>query len=551
MTRVRERWFGAFDEDLFAGTNIIVPSLMGAGIVMSLAILLGDIAHRLRPGARVGQTAAAGRRAAELVAPIAEAIGEAPPELPRIRRPLRRRRFYLVLLFVMGVLGLYILVGSITNYLTPGLPGSGEDLFLVAGVLTALAFLGVAAASFAISYGFPVIPRWVEPLIDHSVLGVVPQVDTHARRSRQGDEPPDFCLRDGDNNTVCGRDLFGRRPVIVWIHHGRWCLACARGLEDLDRAVATEAPNVGILALSPDTLEEARRFRDGRNLALTSLSDPTLSAARRLGFADEGGVRPGAIVVDERAAVTCVVESSGHVPAVGLVVAAARSEPKRMQVMTPSDVMTPSITALAVIVLTILGMLAIFADQSLLFWDRPLRSAIRAVGDTAFAGAMDVVTELGSRRLIGLLTIVASALAWRRCPQLALTLPGLFVGGLAVELILKALVDRPRPMADAGFGASMPSGHVIAATAFWGLMPPLIYLLTRSRWAWAATSVAVGLILLGVGVSRVYLSAHWPSDVVAGYLSGAVLLLVAEWAIRRPWPRAGCDRCDLHPITSD
>jgi undecaprenyl-diphosphatase len=138
--------------------------------------------------------------------------------------------------------------------------------------------------------------------------------------------------------------------------------------------------------------------------------------------------------------------------------------------------------------------------------------------------------------------------AWSRCRQLAAVLGAAFPAGLALELFLKAVVDRPRPVLAAGFGSSFPSGHVLAAAAFWGLVPPWVYLVTRRRWAWAASAGFAGLVLVMVGLSRVHVGAHWPSDVVAGYLGGAVFLLAAEWAVRRPSRALACEACDLHPL---
>ncbi|MGH2753159.1 MAG: phosphatase PAP2 family protein [Actinomycetota bacterium] len=222
----------------------------------------------------------------------------------------------------------------------------------------------------------------------------------------------------------------------------------------------------------------------------------------------------------------------------------------RLVVPAPSDVLTPTITALVVLALGSLGLLAALAHRHLLSWDRPVRSGLRGIDSDAFGALMDAATKFGSRWVIAALTVSAALLAWRRCRQLAIVLVVAFPAALVLELTLKALIDRPRPSFALGFGASFPSGHVLAATAFWGLIPPLVFIITRSRAAWSVSVAAIAVVLLGVGTSRVYLGAHWPSDVVGAYFGGAIFLLVAEWAVRRPWRRLRCEACDLHPLGS-
>jgi membrane-associated phospholipid phosphatase len=100
---------------------------------------------------------------------------------------------------------------------------------------------------------------------------------------------------------------------------------------------------------------------------------------------------------------------------------------------------------------------------------------------------------------------------------------------------IKNLYDRPRPPGSliATSGASFPSGHAIAgAVTAVGLvivlLPP-----GRSRWRWEVWAVAFSFLM---ALSRVYLSAHWLSDVVAGGLLGAGLALgwpAALMALRR------------------
>jgi undecaprenyl-diphosphatase len=89
--------------------------------------------------------------------------------------------------------------------------------------------------------------------------------------------------------------------------------------------------------------------------------------------------------------------------------------------------------------------------------------------------------------------------------------------------------------------SSFPSGHVIGAVILFGLIPPVVYVLTgRKAVFWAAA----GLLPIGVGLvalSRIYLGAHWPSDVLGSMLIGSALLLAVDLTVRRR-----CKGCHLH-----
>lgn len=67
----------------------------------------------------------------------------------------------------------------------------------------------------------------------------------------------------------------------------------------------------------------------------------------------------------------------------------------------------------------------------------------------------------------------------------------------------------------------IPSGHAQTGVAFWGYHANTL----RRAWAWAAAAV----IVLGISISRVYLGVHFPHDVVAGWVSGALVLAVYLW----------------------
>ena len=68
---------------------------------------------------------------------------------------------------------------------------------------------------------------------------------------------------------------------------------------------------------------------------------------------------------------------------------------------------------------------------------------------------------------------------------------------------------------------AFPSGHVIRATLLFGLVP--VWLAVHRRWLWTIAGMASALV---IGFSRVYLDAHWPSDVAGGFLLGLAGLVI-------------------------
>lgn len=106
-----------------------------------------------------------------------------------------------------------------------------------------------------------------------------------------------------------------------------------------------------------------------------------------------------------------------------------------------------------------------------------------------------------------------------------------------LDLLLKALVDRPRPspllvrVTEHASGASFPSGHVFSAVLCYGVLALLLarlHLPLLPRRALQALCIAVVALM---GPARIVVGAHWPSDVLGGWLWGSVLLISVESAI--------------------
>ena len=145
------------------------------------------------------------------------------------------------------------------------------------------------------------------------------------------------------------------------------------------------------------------------------------------------------------------------------------------------------------------------------------------------------ITALGSTVVLTLWVAMAASFLWLRgLKQSMLLLLMATIGGSVMVTLIKALVGRARPdvigrlMVETS--NSFPSGHAALSAIVYLSIAALFWpLMRRSRervWLLAAMMLLVGAI----GVSRVYLGVHWPSDVLAGWIFGSLWAL-AWWRI--------------------
>lgn len=206
----------------------------------------------------------------------------------------------------------------------------------------------------------------------------------------------------------------------------------------------------------------------------------------------------------------------------------------------------------------IVGAAAVFAELA------------EALGDGEKAGALDLLfsdtlratqpratlqwfawaTHFGdTRTLVGLTLLVTCLLLWRRRFWWAAGLLLAVVGNSLLNVSLKAVFQRTRPVHDHGLamaeGFSFPSGHSSGSVVLYGM---LAWLLLRSlppgtaEWKRMAAVLAAAAIAFTTGSSRVLLQVHFATDVMAGFASGAAWLAVCvlglEWQRYRSARRA-------------
>jgi membrane-associated phospholipid phosphatase len=117
------------------------------------------------------------------------------------------------------------------------------------------------------------------------------------------------------------------------------------------------------------------------------------------------------------------------------------------------------------------------------------------------------------------------------------------VGCLALNVLLKLLFHRVRPHAEPAYllprpsSLSFPSGHTMGSAGVLGSLAVIVRALRPPRALWLSVAVLCMSIILGVAMSRVYLGAHYPSDVLGGlFAAGSWISAVTGWIYPRLLP---------------
>jgi undecaprenyl-diphosphatase len=167
--------------------------------------------------------------------------------------------------------------------------------------------------------------------------------------------------------------------------------------------------------------------------------------------------------------------------------------------------------------------------------DLVARSLIHQSHHPGLHGFMEGASYLGGQPGQVAIVVIGSVMLLPRRRRWALALPLVMLGVGVVQSLAKWAVDRPRPNLDPwGF----PSAHVLSLVVLCGYLAYVACLVSGRR-RWQGLAVAAGAGIVGtVGYSRMYLDAHWLSDVLGGLTAGLAYLLAAIWLIHAA-PRLG------------
>lgn len=181
--------------------------------------------------------------------------------------------------------------------------------------------------------------------------------------------------------------------------------------------------------------------------------------------------------------------------------------------------------------LLLLGVIADeIREQEAIALDVAATPFLHGLASPAFDAVMVTITALGSTFVVGPLFVLALAwLIWRRHGGEARFLAAAVVGSVALNEILKLIFHRSRPQLEWAVVLpefSFPSGHSMNSLAFYGALAAIVWAV-RGRRAGSIAAIIGGILVLLIGMSRIYLGYHYLTDVAGGFLAAAVWLAIA------------------------
>ncbi len=199
-----------------------------------------------------------------------------------------------------------------------------------------------------------------------------------------------------------------------------------------------------------------------------------------------------------------------------------------------------AITVLALIALS--WMASEMLEGETVRFDANIRGFVHSFASPGLTSVMFGLSFMGSAGMIAILAaavILFVAKKWYRAlGWLALTM----AGALVIDLAMKYGFHRTRPVPFFGnvpHTYSFPSGHALFSFCFYGVMAGLINARVRSHWLRVAVWTLAVLLAASIGLSRIYLGVHYPSDVLAGYLAGTIWVSTMITADRLRKTRSG------------
>jgi membrane-associated phospholipid phosphatase len=189
-----------------------------------------------------------------------------------------------------------------------------------------------------------------------------------------------------------------------------------------------------------------------------------------------------------------------------------------------------SILILAAFTLMFLGFAYALEEHLLHQFDLTIITEIQSFISVKMTSVMEVFTFIGSASGIISIAIVTIIIMlfnkkWWECVFFVIAV----IGSTLFNSLLKWVFHRARPtihplVTETGY--SFPSGHSMSSIVTYGMIMVFLVLFFNKAWSKTLIILVFSLLILLIGISRIYLGVHYPSDVIAGFSAGGTWLIV-------------------------
>ncbi|MEX2462390.1 MAG: phosphatase PAP2 family protein [Paenibacillaceae bacterium] len=177
------------------------------------------------------------------------------------------------------------------------------------------------------------------------------------------------------------------------------------------------------------------------------------------------------------------------------------------------------------------GLIALFiSDKKIVNFDNRISAYIQGLQSVGLTSVMKFFTFIGSGTVVAIIVIIVMILFYvvlKHRSELVLFI-GVVIGSALLNVVLKVVFHRARPtikrlIEESGY--SFPSGHSMAAFTLYGILTFLLWKHISSSKGRSLFIIFSIMMTTLIGVSRIYLGVHYPSDVLGGFLASGTWLI--------------------------
>lgn len=197
-------------------------------------------------------------------------------------------------------------------------------------------------------------------------------------------------------------------------------------------------------------------------------------------------------------------------------------------------------------------------SDEIVHYDDLVTNYVLSYRSPAMTSYFKFVTDIGDVEGYIAITIITAIVSlvvlkkWKYMLQICLVM---IISALS-NVVLKRFINRARPTIEhlvTVESLSYPSGHAMAAMSFYGFLMYLFYKMKMNKFLKYTGMILIAFLILSIGVSRIYLGVHYPSDIAAGFVAGAIWVVfciivfnIIEVFRRDPQTEAVDDHDDIY-----